>query len=262
MKTICSIYARISTSDKSQTTENQVAPLKEYAKSKGYTLYKIYSDEMSGKKSNRPGFIQMLKDAKAQKFNHLLFFSLSRFGRRGVLETLQDLRQFDNINCTWESMSQPYLSTIGFMRDAVIGILSAIASEELVQKSNNVSAGLSRTAKSGTLLGTRSKLPFDEIQTLHQQGKTLKEIAAIYKCSDVSIFNTLKKRVERTLTKSGYDKYFQTEKSQVLHVNYKDDNGKVYTKTYTDALNCPAEEMYCKAEKFIHIYAKKHIKTE
>ena len=41
------IYARISTSDKGQSLETQVQPLKEYIMARGWEIYKVYTDEIS-----------------------------------------------------------------------------------------------------------------------------------------------------------------------------------------------------------------------
>ena len=48
----CVIYTRISTSDKGQTTENQLRELKKVAELKGLTIVDTYTDEgISGSKS-------------------------------------------------------------------------------------------------------------------------------------------------------------------------------------------------------------------
>jgi len=42
------IYARVSTDDKGQETENQLISLREYCKAKKYDIYKEYSENVSG----------------------------------------------------------------------------------------------------------------------------------------------------------------------------------------------------------------------
>ena len=51
------IYARVSTSNGSQTCENQLFELRRYCEARGWTVYAEYTDEMSGAKDRRPGLI-------------------------------------------------------------------------------------------------------------------------------------------------------------------------------------------------------------
>jgi hypothetical protein len=52
-----------------------------------------YVDQASGKTANRPEFQRLLRDAAERKFDLVLFWSLDRFTREGVLETLQHLQR-------------------------------------------------------------------------------------------------------------------------------------------------------------------------
>ena len=45
------IYTRVSTSDKNQTTENQLRELNSYCDRMGYEVVKVYEDEVSGAKT-------------------------------------------------------------------------------------------------------------------------------------------------------------------------------------------------------------------
>src|SRR5580700_7209014 len=87
------IYARVSTKDKGQDTENQLAQLREFAAKQGWTVFREYVDRESGAKSDRLEFRQMFEDAGRRRFDMLLFWSLDRLSREGVLETLQHLNR-------------------------------------------------------------------------------------------------------------------------------------------------------------------------
>ena len=77
------LYCRVSTSTKDQTTENQLRELKSYCDRMGYKIYKVYEDEVSGAKSRekRPAYSELCKDAFLKKFDIIIGWDVSRFGR-------------------------------------------------------------------------------------------------------------------------------------------------------------------------------------
>jgi DNA invertase Pin-like site-specific DNA recombinase len=85
------IYARVSTKDKGQETENQLAQLREFAGKQSWHIHHEYVDQLSGKTAGRPEFQRMFKDASQRKFDLVLFWALDRFTREGALATLQHL---------------------------------------------------------------------------------------------------------------------------------------------------------------------------
>ncbi len=96
------VYARVSTKSLDQTSsiENQTRYYKEkIEKNPNWELVKIYSDEgKSGtSKKWRPQFLQMLEDAKEQKFDLILCASVSRFARN-VAECLEEITRLRVMN--------------------------------------------------------------------------------------------------------------------------------------------------------------------
>ena len=87
------IYCRVSTRDKGQDFTNQLLALREFASKQGWTIVNEYIDQQSAKDDDRPAFRQMFQDASQRKFDVLLFWSLDRLSREGVLETLQHLQR-------------------------------------------------------------------------------------------------------------------------------------------------------------------------
>lgn len=84
------IYARLSREDEdkidgkseSRSIENQIKMLTDYAKEKGFDIYKIlYDDGYSGGTMNRPGFIELKQEIDAKSFQVLLVKDFSRIGR-------------------------------------------------------------------------------------------------------------------------------------------------------------------------------------
>src|SRR5580698_7327984 len=87
------IYGRVSTRDKGQEVENQLAQLREFAAKQGWTISCEYADRESGANRDRIEFQEMFRDAAHRRFDLLLFWSLDRFTREGVLETLTHLNR-------------------------------------------------------------------------------------------------------------------------------------------------------------------------
>ena len=77
------LYLRISTSTKDQTTENQMRELTAYCDRMDYQVAKIYEDEISGAKTRekRPAYNELCKDAFLKKFDLVIAWDVSRFGR-------------------------------------------------------------------------------------------------------------------------------------------------------------------------------------
>jgi DNA invertase Pin-like site-specific DNA recombinase len=121
------IYARVSTKDKGQANENQLRELHAFAKRLGYSIYQEYCDQESGSSAERPQFQQLFLDAHQRRFDVVLFWSLDRFSREGVTETLNHLQKINATGVQFKSFTEQYLDSTGMFREAIIGFLAAIA---------------------------------------------------------------------------------------------------------------------------------------
>ena len=68
------IYARVSTTDKGQDTENQLRELRQFVANKaaeGWATAGEYVDQASGKNANRPEFQRLFRDAAERKFDQI-----------------------------------------------------------------------------------------------------------------------------------------------------------------------------------------------
>jgi len=90
------LYARVSTKDKGQSTDNQLPDLRRYAQVHGWDIYKEYAEEESGSTANREQFKKLFADAHQRQFDLVLFWSLDRFSREGALPTLQHLNLLES----------------------------------------------------------------------------------------------------------------------------------------------------------------------
>ena len=152
------IYSRVSTSDGKQRVENQVRQLRAFCRKRGFEVVAEFADEASGADADRPEFKRMFAAAHKREFDGVVFWSLDRFSREGVLPTLQRLEQLNSYGVAWVSLTEEYLDSTGIFRDAIIGILSALARQEKVRISERTKAGLERAKAQGKRLGRPRKV--------------------------------------------------------------------------------------------------------
>jgi DNA invertase Pin-like site-specific DNA recombinase len=149
-------------------------------------------DKATGKHSDREQFQRLFADASQRQFDVVLFWSLDRFSREGVRETLNHLERLDNYGVGYRSFTEQYLDSCGIFKDAVLAILAVIAKQERVRLSERTLAGLARARKEGRV-GGRPRVVCDRsrVQRLHQAGKSLGEIAAAVGVSKSSVHRML-----------------------------------------------------------------------
>jgi DNA invertase Pin-like site-specific DNA recombinase len=181
--TRAAIYARVSTKDGRQDTENQLKQLRAFAATQGWTIAHEYVDRASGKRSdNREQFTRMYAAASRREFDIVLFWSLDRLSREGTVETLNHLSRLTGYGVNYRSFTEQYLDSTGIFKEAVIGILAAVAKQERVRLSERTIAGLER-AKAAGRVGGRPKVEDDPIvmrrfAKLREAGISIRKIAA------------------------------------------------------------------------------------
>jgi DNA invertase Pin-like site-specific DNA recombinase len=141
------IYARVSTSNGSQTCENQLLERRRYCEARGWSVYAEYTDEMSGAKDRRPGLDRLLLDARRARFHVVVCWALDRIGRdlKHLLAVLEDLQ---SLNIPFVSLKEglDLGSASGRLQLAILAALSQFEGERL--KECTV-AGLQRARAQG-----------------------------------------------------------------------------------------------------------------
>ncbi len=171
------LYSRVSTKDKGQDVRNQTDQLREFCDRQGWQIVKEYTDMASGKRGDRVQFQAMFDAASRREFDCLLFWSLDRFSREGVLETLQHLQRLTAYGVAYRSFTESYIDSLGPFRDVVISLLAALANQERIRLSERVAAGLARARKEGRI-GGRPKVivSTSKIRKLAEQGLSAVQI--------------------------------------------------------------------------------------
>lgn len=148
------IYGRVSKSDESQDPQNQLNPLRDYAKAIGGEIVSEYVDLASGGNGERENFVRMLNDADKRAFDLLLIWALDRFSREGISNTLGYLERLKRNGVAVKSLQETWLDT----RDDGVGqlllaVFSWVASQERKRIRERTLAGLKRAREAGKQLG-------------------------------------------------------------------------------------------------------------
>jgi len=195
--TRAAIYARVSTKDGRQDTENQLRQLRTFAATQDWSIVHEYVDRASGKRGDREQFQKMFSAASRRGFDCLLFWSLDRLSREGTVKTLNHLERLNGYGVNYRSFTEQYLDSTGMFKEAVIGILAAVAKQERVRLSERTIAGLQRARAQGRV-GGRPKTEDTEpkllmrIERLRSEGHSIRAIAVEVKKSPNTILRLLK----------------------------------------------------------------------
>jgi DNA invertase Pin-like site-specific DNA recombinase len=97
----------------------------------------------------------MFEDARRRRFDLVLFWSLDRFSREGVLATLGYLEQLTAAGVGWRSFTEQYLDSCGIFRDAVLAILAVVAKQERIRMRERINAGIAAAKRRGVRFGAK-----------------------------------------------------------------------------------------------------------
>lgn len=73
------IYCRVSTEE--QNAKTQERELSQFCENRAYSVFKIYTDVVSGSKESRPGLNELMNDAYNKNFDAVVIWKLDRLGR-------------------------------------------------------------------------------------------------------------------------------------------------------------------------------------
>ncbi len=184
------IYTRVST--EKQEYENQLLQLREFAKKKSWKVYKEYSETISGKESQRPEFLKMMKEASQKKFDAIVVWALDRFTREGTERVWHYISLLNSYDVKFISYSEPHFNTDNeLVRDVLLSIMGALAKQERLRLSARTKAGLERARLQGKKIGKpiASNKTKEWIRKLREQGKSYREI-----CKEVYYWDASRNR--------------------------------------------------------------------
>ncbi len=178
------LYGRVSPrpSQADRDPENQLLRLREFAAKQEWNIVVEYVDRASGGKADREQFQAMMAAASRREFDLVLFWSLDRLSREGVLETLQHLQRLIGWGVGWRSYTEQYLDSTGMFREAVIAILASIAKQERVRASERMHAWIAKRRQAGLRVGRQRIEDANpqlaaRVTRLRAEGNSLRKIA-------------------------------------------------------------------------------------
>src|SRR5215471_5577460 len=182
------LYVRVSTTNRAirnqavfeQNPEVQEAPLRAMAEQRGWSVVRVYSDRMSGAKSDRPGLNALMRDARRGAFDVVVVWRFDRFAR-SIEQLVLALAEFRTLGIDFVS-SQEALDTSTPMGKAMFTIIGAMAELERNVIRERVLSGLEYARRNGTKSGKaigRPKRIFnrDEVLRLRAGGVSIEKIA-------------------------------------------------------------------------------------
>jgi DNA invertase Pin-like site-specific DNA recombinase len=192
-KTVCAIYARVSTTDKGQDTENQLHQLREYCARSGWRISKEYVDHVSGKTGDRDAFKQLFEDASRKQFDVVLVWALDRFTREGVYETFDYVRKLTLNGVQFESYSEAHFRTTGPAGELMLAIAAWIAKQERLRISERTKAGMDRARRAGKHCGRPARVFRRDLAIeMKASGHSLRAIAKKLGVSFTTVARALK----------------------------------------------------------------------
>ena len=143
------LYARVSTKDKGQDTENQLAQLREFCAASNWTIVAEFVDRVSGKHSDREAFKRMFAAASRREFDMLVTWALDRLSREGVAQTFEHIKQLRGYGAEYVSFTEPHFRTTGPTGELMIAVAAWIAEQEHRRISERTKAGLAKARRQG-----------------------------------------------------------------------------------------------------------------
>lgn len=190
--TSVAIYARVSTRDKGQDVENQLAQLRGYTERMGWKIVHEYLDQASGKTAMRGAFKELFAAAAERRFDVVLVWGLDRFTREGVLETFEHVRRLNQYGVQFESFTEPHFRTTGQAGELMLAVAAWIAKQERARMVERTLAGLARAASKGRYPGRPPKVVnVDELRKLREKGLSLRQIAARMQLAPATVMKRL-----------------------------------------------------------------------
>lgn len=187
------LLSRISTSE--QSNESALEELKRVALNKGYDIYDVYEEVVSGAKGieEREQLQRLLSDAKKGCFQAIYVWELSRLSRnlRNLINILQEL---DDIGVTLYSLREG-VSTDTNSGKMFISLLGIMSQWELSVRADRVARGIEHYRKTHKSWGRKKSITGEQenkVVQLRKKGMSLRKVSDAVGISTASVQRILK----------------------------------------------------------------------
>jgi DNA invertase Pin-like site-specific DNA recombinase len=142
------IYCRVST--EKQELENQIEICKKHCEAKGWEIFNIYADVISGAEESRPEFNRLLKDMRAYKFGAIVVSKLDRLAR-SLKHLLNLVEEFNNKGVQFITATQiiDTTSPTGKLQFQIMGAFAEFEKSIISDRTKEGMAGKENVGKRG-----------------------------------------------------------------------------------------------------------------
>lgn len=157
------IYARVSLDreqdDKRyQNPDNQIEPLKNWARDMGWEVVEIFVDKGSGADPSRQNWRKMMAQARQRRFMAIIVWKLDRFSREGISQVFAYISDLKKRGVALKSMTESWLDTSkdNPMAELTLAVMAWAAEWERRKISERTKAGIQRRKNIGVWKGGRA----------------------------------------------------------------------------------------------------------
>jgi DNA invertase Pin-like site-specific DNA recombinase len=137
------IYARVSTEE--QTVENQLPVLEQFARTRGWEISQVYSENVSAwKAGHQTEFSRLLHDARNGRFQIVLVWSLDRVTREGIGTLMQIYNRLNQLNVRLVSIQESFTEFPTEFTPLFLAMIGFFAKWESDRRSERTKAGYAR----------------------------------------------------------------------------------------------------------------------
>ena len=106
------LYLRVST--KEQHFDNQLQPLEQFCKQRGFEIAKVYAEnESAWQAGHQREWARLMHDAEARRFNAVVVWALDRVTRQGVSSLFLQIQALRRCNVILISVQEQLLEGLG-----------------------------------------------------------------------------------------------------------------------------------------------------
>jgi len=177
------IYVRVSKSDGSQDVQRQIDDLRAFCELNKWNVAKIVKENVSGRKKNRQGTVELINLARANRIKKVLVHEVSRLGRNAA-DVFQTVEALCEAKCSvydyqqrQETLDNNNQKTV--YATIILPLLAGFAEQWSNDHAYRIRSGLNRAVKNGKTLGRKpaEKLKNeDKAVQLLIKGKTIADI--------------------------------------------------------------------------------------
>jgi putative DNA-invertase from lambdoid prophage Rac len=142
------LYLRVST--KEQHTDNQLQPLEQFCKSRGFEIVKVYAEnESAWRMGHQAELARLLHAAETKHFDVVVVWALDRLTRSGTMAILQIINRLHQYGVRVISCQESFTERSFDETEPLYSMMAWVARMESQRRSERTRAGLERARAEG-----------------------------------------------------------------------------------------------------------------